>query len=91
MKYFEIEEPYYALIRAESEEEAKEIYNEIVAEEDEFNLAVFTEITEEEAFKKFSNPKVWKGDNVSSWQIKTTFLNVLSEGATILLVDGDLI
>ncbi|MEC3841541.1 hypothetical protein [Bacillus amyloliquefaciens] len=36
MRYFEITEPYYALIKAENKAEAEKIYNEGVADTDEY-------------------------------------------------------
>lgn len=89
MKYFEVKQPYYALLKAENEEEAKKLYNEIVADEDEFSQAHYTEITEEEAWKKYSDPRIKSAfEGEAEEQMKENFYDKVAD---MLLVDGDLV
>jgi hypothetical protein len=56
MKYFEINEPYYALIQAESEEKAIEIYIENIADDEDNSLKEeITEIDKCTAFFNYAN------------------------------------
>lgn len=83
MKYFEIKEPYYALIRANNEEEAIREYNN--------NIDVFEgdikEISEDEAFGKFCRACTEdRGeDDLISTLVKEFEIN------SILLIDGNLL
>lgn len=64
MKYFETQEPYYALIVAENEEKAKELYEEIVSDiddEEEF-YSNSKEVRKEYAKEQFKNALDVDGD-----------------------------
>lgn len=89
MKYFEFKQPYYALLKAENEQEAKKLYNDMVADDDEFIQANYNEISEEEAWKLYSDPKIQgEFENETKEDMKANFY---SKEADILLVDGNLI
>lgn len=88
MKYFEIKQPYYALIQTESEEEARDLYTNIVAEDDDKTIEL-TKLTEDEAWGKYIDPKVDReGDNKETEELKKEFYD---KSNSILLVDGNLI
>ncbi len=83
MKYFEIKTPYYALIRANNEEEAIKEYSN--------NIDIFAGdikgISEDEAFGKFcrADSEDYEEDVLLSTIVKEFEIN------NILLVDGALL
>jgi len=89
MKYFEIDDPYYALIKATDAEDATKKYIEVVAGEEEFE-----EIKENMILKDRSY--VWnklafhtnKEDYPTVGDLKKA---VMEETTDVLLVDGALI
>jgi len=85
-KFFEFSEPYYALIMATSEEEAKKVYVENVAE-DEGDLE-FDEIGRDYAIVKFSQAKDEHGNLVP---IDEILEQLQSKEPELLVIDGSLI
>lgn len=88
MKYFEAKQPYYALIQTESKEEARDLYNNIVAADDDKSTE-FAELTEDEAWERYIDPKVDReGEIKATEELKNEFYD---KNNAILLVDGSLI
>lgn len=83
MKYFEFKEPYYALIRADNEEKAIELYNFEIADLYEDELCLIKEIEEDIAFAKFLKAYT-ETDSIS--EMTLSFHN-----NDLLLVDGCLL
>lgn len=85
MKYFEVKDPYYALIPAQSKEEAIQIYVDEIAEDDDNCLEnEMVEVTQLYAFTKFAD--ALKDEFKTIGEALDSFLN-----AHILLIDGHLI
>ncbi|MGE7750718.1 hypothetical protein [Lysinibacillus fusiformis] len=85
-KFFEFSEPYYALIMATSEEEAKKVYVENVAE-DEGDLE-FTEVNDYYAVARFA---YGKGEDGKQPPFKEILEQLKSDQPELLLIDGSLI
>jgi hypothetical protein len=85
MKYFEIQQPYYALIAAENEEKALEIYVEKVCdiENDEKFYDDLKEIETEAAKQLFLNAK----DEDDDFPTEEDFKNIKND---LLLLDSSL-
>ncbi|WP_152425489.1 hypothetical protein [Bacillus subtilis] len=89
--YFEVSEPYYALIKADSGEEAEKLYNEFVADTDDYEDFQDDEIREVErdyALIMFSRTKDEDGKLVSYTRISEDFTNPEIE---VLIMDGSLL
>ena len=92
--YFEFKEPYYALIAADDQKDAKETYRCGVAEiEDECSWSL---ISEDDALEKFGNAimqevmadkREYDGPNT----IKKEFKEIVNNQGGLLLVDGSLV
>lgn len=92
--YFEFKEPYYALIAASDQKDAKETYRCGVVEiEDECSWSL---ISESDAYDKFSavimeevmaSKRDYKGPNA----IKREFNEIVNNQSGLLLVDGSLV
>lgn len=86
MRYFEVQEPYYALLKAEDLDHAKLEYNASVAfleESDEIE-----EVKEDYALAKFSQAKDEDGNLISVKEILEEFRK---EERCLLLIDGTLL
>lgn len=91
MKYFEFNEPYYALIQAGSDGEAIETYdsqvNKIEDKEDEQEVIInMNEITAESAWDKYSNCVTEDGESLPIEELKETFGKEYNH---VLLVDSN--
>lgn len=87
MKYFEILDPYYALLKAETQEEAIKKYVEIVAD-DEGNLnEEIREVSRDYALIEFSRGI---GDNKKYLSPADLIKQFNEEGADVLLITGQL-
>lgn len=93
--YFEFKEPYYALIAANDQKAAKEVYQDGVAEiEDECSWSL---ISEDDALDKFG--KVMMGEVIAGkreydgpyFGIKKEFKDIVNNQGGLLLVDGSLV
>lgn len=85
MKYFEIKEPYYALIKAESEELAIQVYVENVADDEDNTLQEeIIELGRDAALGKYV--KCLNGDMLLSVVLKE-----FDEAEDLLLIDGSLL
>lgn len=88
MKYFEVNEPYYALIKAPTKKRAMEIYTETVSEDDDRSLSEeMMEVNRDYALVKFSRVKGENGEVAPIIKVLETFN---SNEAELLLVDGSL-
>jgi len=85
MKYYEITEPYYSLIKAESEEKAIEIYGLDDIEEEYFKI---NEVDKDYAWSKFSDSKVERDRDYTDEEIKAEFED---EEEAYLLIDSSMI
>jgi len=88
VKYFEVNEPYYALIKAPTKKRAMEIYTETISEDNDNNLSEeMMEVNRDYALVKFSRVKGENGVMVPIIKVLETFNN---NEAELLLVDGSL-
>ncbi|WFA91215.1 hypothetical protein [Bacillus subtilis] len=91
MKFYEINEPYYALLKAKDEADAERIYNEQIADTDDYENFQDDEIIEVErdyALIMFSRTKDEDGKLVSYTRISEDFNNPEIE---VLIMDGSLL
>ena len=92
--YFEFKEPYYALIAANDQKAAKEVYQGGVSEiEDECSWSL---ISEEDALDKFGKVIMdeivsGKSDYSGPKAIKKEFEDIVNNQGGLLLVDGSLV
>ncbi|KYD05340.1 hypothetical protein [Bacillus atrophaeus] len=89
--FFEINEPYFALIKAENKAEAEKIYNETVADTDEyenFQEEEINEVSRDYALIECTKAGDGKGNLKSTKFIIETFNKPESE---ILIMDGSLL
>jgi hypothetical protein len=85
MKFFEINEPYAALIKAQSKYEAISVYNEYVADAD--TDTEVEEISRDEALVRFS--RGWDEDRKLSKE-KEIIERFNQEQADVLLITSEL-
>lgn len=88
MKYFEVFDPYYALINANNFEEALRVYVEYVSEDDGTLYEELREVDRDYALVKYSRGISEDGEQQSISELLSEFKN---EAAGILLIDGSLI
>ncbi|MDF9767653.1 hypothetical protein [Bacillus velezensis] len=91
MKFYEIHDPYYALLKAEDKAEAEKIYNKDVADTDDYDNFQDEEIREVErdyALVMFSQSRGVDGELRSYTYISKNFNNPESE---VLIWDGSLL
>lgn len=90
MKYYEFNEPYYALIQAENQEVAIQHYAASIGEEsvtdlEEVTLDTLKELSEEEAWEVFIKGVSEDGTEISLEEKKEYFR---ASGTEFLLIDG---
>ena len=88
MKYFEINDPYYALIKAENQAEAIKIYTEYVADDDGTLHEEIKEVDRDYALASFSRGGTEDGEEVPISEILEDFQ---SEVSAVLLIDPALL
>lgn len=91
MKYFEFLEPYYALIKAENEDEAARKYIEVVAGDDSDFVALMdgcNVVPEHYAAFRFGQLRNENG-KLMEWEKAKESLE--SENVVVLIIDGSLI
>lgn len=86
IRFFEIDNPYYALIKAKNPVDAKRIYNEIVADLD--DLDEVKEVSEVYALAKFSQAP---GENRELIDVGTVVKEFYDPNTKVLIMDGSLI
>ena len=92
MKFYEIKEPYFALIVAENEKQCLKLYKDIVCEvedEKEFFDDIKT-IDKYEAFKMLAKSRIEDGGELGAEEAFNQLEN-LEENGEVLLIDGGLI
>ncbi|HAP3036192.1 TPA: hypothetical protein ITS76_000599 [Enterococcus faecalis] len=92
MKFYEIKEPYFALIAAKDEKQCLKLYKDIVCEvedEKEFFDDMKT-IDKYEAFKMLAKSHTEEGDQTGAEEAFNQLEN-LEEDGEVLLIDGSLI
>jgi len=90
MKFYEIHDPYYSLIKAKDEDEAIRKYVENVANDDEgCNLKdEISEVERDYALAQFSRTGGESGETIPVHEILKDFQ---SDDSLVLLVDGNLL
>ncbi len=92
MKFYEIKEPYFALIAAKDEKQCLKLYKDIVCEvedEKEFFDDMKT-IDKYEAFKMLDKSRIEDGGELGAEEAFNQLEN-LEENGEVLLIDGSLI
>ena len=92
MKFYEIKEPYFALIVAEDEKQCLKLYKDIfcdVEDEKEF-LDDMKTIDKYEAFKMLAKSRIEDGGELGAEEAFNQLEN-LEENGEVLLIDGGLI
>ena len=92
MKFYEVKDPYYALIAAEDEKQCLKLYKDIVCEvedEKEFFDDMKT-IDKYEAFKMLAKSRIEDGGELGAEEAFNQ-LEKLEEKGEVLLIDGGLI
>lgn len=89
MKYFEVDSPYYSLLKANTKEEAKAKYIEIVCDDYDGTLNDdLKEVSRDYALIKFSRGQSEDMKHVSAKEVEEEFN---SESADVLLITSELI
>ncbi|MHC2450284.1 hypothetical protein ACUXP3_000882 [Bacillus altitudinis] len=89
MKFYEVHDPYYALIKAKTKENAMTIYTDVVADDEEGELAEnIKEVTGLYAATKYSR---CTGEDKELIPFKEVLEDLTSDGEMMLAVDGSLI
>ncbi|PKG30868.1 hypothetical protein [Cytobacillus horneckiae] len=86
MKFYEIHDPYYALIKAENKESAKEKYIKHIAEDD--GSLDINEVSREYALAKFAQAP---GENKKLIPVEEVVDEFLCQENEVLIIDGSLI
>lgn len=88
-KFFEVHDPYYALIKAKDVNEAKGIYITIVAEDEEGTLdKEIAEVKSDYAIARYSRSL---SDDKEPVALKEILDDLRSEESMLLLIDGNLL
>lgn len=89
MKFYEIHDPYYALIKAPSEEEAIKEYVKTVADDDDLHPLKdeIGEVNRDYAVARYSRTKAENGKEVP---LREILEDIQSDKAMTLIVDGNL-
>ncbi|MGZ9699829.1 hypothetical protein ACVU03_18635 [Bacillus safensis] len=88
MKFYEVNEPYYALIKAKNEENAMTIYTDVVADDDGGLIEEITEVTEAYAAIIYSRVN---GEDNNAIPVKEVLEHLTNEEEMVLVIDGSLI
>lgn len=88
MKFFEIHSPYYALLRANTQEEAIAKYTECVADDDGTLHEEITEVDRDYALVSFSRGTTEDNETVPVKEILEDFKK---EGSAVLLISRELL
>lgn len=88
MKFYEVNEPYYALIKAKDDENAMTIYTDVVADDDGGLSEEITEVTEAYAAIIYSRVN---GEDNNVIPVKEVLEHLTNEEEMVLIIDGSLI
>jgi len=85
MKFYEIHEPYYALIKAGNKEKAREEYISKVADDEGTVMQEMNEVDRDYAVARFSRAKAESGKDVPLEEI---LKQIKSDSVELLIIDG---
>lgn len=88
MKFYEVHDPYYALIKAKTKENAMTIYTDTVADDDGGLSEEITEVTEAYAAIIYSRVN---GEDNNVIPVKEVLEHLTNEEEMVLIIDGSLI
>lgn len=88
MKFYEVNEPYYALIKAKNDENAMTIYTDVVADDDGGLSEEITEVTEAYATIIYSRVN---GEDNNVIPVKEVLEHLTNEEEMVLVIDGSLL
>lgn len=88
MKFYEVNEPYLALIKAKNKESAMKIYTDIVADDDGGLSEEITEVTKTYAAVRYSRVN---GEDNKVTPVKEVLDHLTNEEEMVLIIDGSLI
>ncbi len=88
MKFYEVNEPYYALIKAKNDENAMTIYTDVVADDDGGLSEEITEVTEAYATIIYSRVN---GEDNNVIPVKEVLEHLTNEEEMVLIIDGSLL
>ena len=90
MKFYEMKDPYFALIAAEDEKQCLKLYNDLVCEvedEKEFFEEMKT-IDKYEAFKMLAKSHIEEGDKTGAEEAFNKLENIEEDGEVLLIDSG---
>ncbi|EDW22452.1 hypothetical protein [Bacillus pumilus] len=88
MKFYEVHDPYYALIKAKNEENAMTIYTDVVADDDGGLTEEITEVTGTYATIRYSRVN---GEDNKTIPVEEVLEHLTSEEEMVLIIDGSLL
>lgn len=88
MKFYEVNEPYYALIKAKNDENAMTIYTDVVADDDGALIEEITEVTETYAAIRYSRVN---GEDNKMIPVEEVLEDLKNEIQMVLIIDGSLV
>jgi hypothetical protein len=88
MKFFEVHYPYYALLKAESKEEALKLYVEAVCDDDGSLSEELKEVERDYALAMYSRAKSEDGKYIP---VSLVIEDVQNDEYKVLLIDGALL
>ncbi|MCY7680166.1 MULTISPECIES: hypothetical protein [Bacillus] len=88
MKFYEVHDPYYALIKAKTKENAMTIYTDVVADDDGELSEEITEVTEAYATILYSRVN---GEDNNVIPVKEVLEHLTNEEEMVLIIDGSLL
>ncbi|WP_156060340.1 hypothetical protein [Bacillus altitudinis] len=88
MKFYEVNEPYYALLKAKNDENAMTIYTDVVADDDGGLSEEITEVTEAYATIIYSRVN---GEDNNVIPVKEVLDHLTNEEEMVLVIDGSLL
>lgn len=88
MKFYEVHEPYYALVKARDKDEAIKLYTEFVADDDGSLHEETKEVSRDYALVKFGRAL---GEDKELMPVEKVIEEFNDEQNSILLIDGSLV
>ncbi|MEH7653172.1 hypothetical protein [Bacillus safensis] len=88
MKFYEVHDPYYALIKAKNDENAMTIYTDVVADDDGGLIEEITEVTETYAAIRYSRVNGYDNKMIP---VEEVLEDLKNEIQMVLIIDGSLV
>ncbi|WP_081038944.1 hypothetical protein [Bacillus altitudinis] len=88
MKFYEVHDPYYALIKAKNEENAMTIYTDVVADDAGGLIEEITEVTETYAAIRYSRVNGYDNKMIP---VEEVLEDLKNEIQMVLIIDGSLV